>query len=145
MRTEKKTLRTTIISCGQTHLSFSGVNQVHGIFVAILIKNDASNPEPILLFVLCQSFVAAAQVSCLQMGQSLSKKRRSLDHVSDSVHVQLKREKHVAIQHGKHPPYGFVERSPFPSQRSGVVCCEEEEEEENDLFSPSQDLRDSQQ
>jgi hypothetical protein len=66
------------------------------------------------------------------MGQSLSKKRRSLDHVSDSVHVQLKREKNAAIQHGQHPSYGFVERSPFPRQ---VVCCEEEE---NDLFGPPQ-------
>lgn len=70
------------------------------------------------------------------MGQSISK-RRSLDHVSDSVHVQLKRERKIAIQHGKHPPGGFVERTPLPrplklSQR--IVCCEEDDN--NDIFGP---------
>lgn len=66
-----------------------------------------------------------------------SSKRRSLDHVSDSVHVQLRRERKIALRHGKHPPGGFVARTPLPvapvskSQRNVVVCCEE-----HDLFDP---------
>lgn len=91
---------------------------------------------------LCFKKLTLSLLSFLQtltMGQSISK-RRSLDHVSDSVHVQLKRERKIAIQHGKHPPCGFVERTPLPSLRVSsssrrVVCCEEEEDD-NDIFGP---------